>query len=407
MSTTSAARTTWDFYSAGRVHFGSGAVRHLGRLAGRFPSARVLIVTDPVLAAAGHVDRVRQPLAASGRVVEVFDGGEPEPSLSAASAALSAARAFRPDAVLGLGGGSNIDLAKITAVAMTHGGEFTDYFGFDKVPGPTSPVIAVPTTSGTGSEVSHAAVLTDPAERMKFSILSPFLRPSLAVVDPELTHSCPPKVTADSGIDALTHAIEGFTAIDHGRLDAPRDEDCPYGGKNPLADCFAERAIALIGRHLRTAVREPGNAEAREGMALAATLAGLAFSNSAVAVVHALEYPVGGAVHVSHGAGNGLLLPYVMRFNLPERQREFARIADLLGEDIIGLFPEEAAEKAVAAVEQLRSDVGIPQRLRDIGVTEDQLPGFAQKAFAVKRLMNVNPRQPTEGDLLDILRAAF
>jgi alcohol dehydrogenase class IV len=249
--------------------------------------------------------------------------------------------------------------------------------------------------------------LTDTENQMKISTLSQYLRPVLAVVDPELTLSCPPKATADSGIDALTHAIEAYTAVDHTELAVAAGESWPYDGKTPLGDSLAEKAIALIGEHLVTAVKEPTNIAAREGMALAATLAGMAFSNCAVAVVHALEYPLGGALHCSHGAGNGLLLPYVMRFNLSIRRKEMASIARLLGEEVSGLSLEAAAELAIIAVEKLRKSIGIPERIRDLGGERDQLPGFARKAFEIKRLMLLNPRLPSEADLLAILESAF
>jgi alcohol dehydrogenase class IV len=268
-------------------------------------------------------------------------------------------------------------------------------------------VIAAPTTAGTGSEVSHAAVLTDAENQIKVSTLSQYLRPALAIVDPDLTLTCPAKVTADSGIDALTHAIEACTAVDYDKLDLAPGETSAYEGRHPLGDCLAERAIELIGRHLETCVREPNNRQAREGMALASTLAGIAFSNCGVALVHALEYPVGGAVHCSHGAGNGLLLPYVMRFNLPERRATFARIARLLGGEMNGLSEDAAAERAIALVEGLRQRIGIPERLRDLGVRREQLPLFAAKAFAIKRLLAVNPRRASEQDLLAILESAF
>jgi alcohol dehydrogenase class IV len=250
-------------------------------------------------------------------------------------------------------------------------------------------------------------VLTDTQQKMKVSTLSNYLRPAVAVVDPELTLSCPAKVTADSGIDALTHAIEAYTATDFADLTLGPGETTPYEGRHPLGDVLAEKAISLIGRHLRTAVREPRNLEAREGMALAATLAGLAFSNCGVALVHALEYPLGAALHCSHGAGNGLLLPFVMRYNLPQRTPQFAKIAELLGENIAGLSQSAAAERAVAAVEQLRRDIGIPERIRDLGGGEEQLTEFARKSFAIKRLMTMNPRHPTEEDLLALFREAY
>src|SRR5205085_1472299 len=276
------------------------------------------------------------------------------------------------------------------------GGIYIVYFdGYDMIPGPIAPLICVPTTAGTGSEVSAAAVLTDTDNKIKVGILSNWLRPRVALVDPLLTVSCPPKVTADSGIDALTHAIEAYTAVDNETFPLPHGERSVYQGRHPMGDLLAEKAIALVGRHLRRAVANGNDQVAREGMALGATLAGMAFSNVGVAAVHALEYPVGGATHCSHGAGNGLLLPYVMRFNLPARRREFATIARLLGEDISGLDEGQAAERAVTAVERLRTQIGIPQRLRDLGVREEQLRPFAEKAFGIRRILRVNPRPVT------------
>jgi alcohol dehydrogenase len=400
-------RTTWTFHSAGQLLFGRHATQQLGDVAGRLGARRVLLVTDPVLLKAGLVEAVHVPLSESGVVVEVFSGGEPEPSVRAADEAIALGREFRPDAVLGLGGGSNMDLAKITATVLTHGGQPLDYAGDDKVPGPVLPVVCLPTTAGTGSEVSAAAVLTDTAGRMKVGILSNHLRPRVAVIDPMLTVSCPRKVTADSGIDALTHAVEAYTAVDNAAFPLPQGERTVYQGRHPFGDLFAEKAIALVGKHLRRAVAHGGDLDAREGMALAATTAGLAFSNVGVAVVHALEYPVGGATRCSHGGGNGLLLPFVMRYNLPARRPQFAAVARLLGAAVDGLSEAQAAEQAVAAVERLRADIGIPLRLRDLGVTESQLRPFAEKAFGIKRILRVNPRPVTVDDLEAILRAAF
>jgi alcohol dehydrogenase class IV len=300
-----------------------------------------------------------------------------------------------------------MDLAKITATAFTHGGTPRDYIGDDKIPGPVLPLICMPTTAGTGSEVSGAAVLTDTESQIKVGILSNFLRPAVAVVDPLLTVSCPPKVTADSGIDALTHAIEAYTAVDNAHFPLPAGERTVYQGRHPFGDMLAEKAITLIGRHLRQAVAYGNNVEAREGMALGATLAGLSFSNVGVALVHAMEYPVGGATHCSHGAGNGLLLPFVMRFNMPARIKEFATIARLLGEDVEDMQVELAAVRAIEAVEKLRTDIGVPRRLRDLGVTEDQLRPFAEKACSIRRILRVNPRPVTVEDVEGIFRAAL
>ncbi len=392
-------RTTWTFHSAGQLVFGSDAVQQLGELAAPLGCKRVMVVTDRTLVAAGLYEAVREPLVRAGIAVELFDGGEPEPSLDLAERAVAQARTYTPDAMLGLGGGSNMDLSKIVATVLTHGRSPRDYIGDGKVPSPVMPLICVPTTAGTGSEVTAAGVLTDTANHMKVGVLSNYLRPKLAVVDPKLTLSCPRKVTADSGIDALTHAIEAYTAVDNEVFPLPAGERSVYQGRNPMGDCFAEKAIALVGEHLVRAVDEPKNLAAREGMALAATIAGLAFSNVGVALVHAMEYPVGGAVHCSHGAGNGLLLPYVMRFNLPGRERQFARIATLLGENTSGLDESHAAELAITAVEKLKRAIGIPERLRELGVTRDQLPAMAEKAAAVKRILRVNPRPVTAADI--------
>lgn len=400
-------RTTWTFHAPISLVFGRNAAQEVGDLARGIPASRVFVVTDRVLVEAGILDAVHGPLAEAGLAVGIFDDGQPEPSLHLAQSCAAAARKFGPDAVLGLGGGSNMDVAKMTAILLTHGKSPRDWLGDSKLPGPVMPVICVPTTSGTGSEVSHAAAFTDTDNQVKVGLLSNYLRSRLSIVDPMLTVSCPPKVTADSGIDALTHAIEAYTAVDNVDFPLPPGEKSAYQGKNPLGDVNAEKAIRLCGQYLRRAVHDGKDLDAREGMSLAATSAGLAFSNVGVALVHALEYPIGGLVPVSHGAGNGLLLPFVMRYNLPLRLREFAQIAEWLGEDVRGLDEAEAANRAVSAVERLRQEIGIPERLRDIGVPKDQLRTLAEKAHAIKRILRVNPRQPEIEELEDILVEAW
>ncbi len=400
-------RSTWTFLTAGQLTFGPGGAAQIGEIASRRRLTRVLVITDKVLQSLGLVESITQPLAKAGITYDVFDGGEPEPSVNAALRACEHARQFRPEALVGLGGGSNMDLTKLAAVLFTHGGQPADYFGFDRVPGPVLPLICVPTTAGTGSEVSHAAVLTDTANKIKVSTLSNYLRPAVALVDPQLTYACPKHITADSGIDALTHAIEAYTATDYDQLAFPGGTSGGYEGRFLLGTGIAEQAITLIGKNLVTVVNEPGNCAARDAMSLAATLAGIAFSNCGVALVHALEYPMGGSLHCSHGAGNGLLLPHVMRFNLPTRVSAFARIAHLLGENTAGLTEHAAAELAITAVDRIREAIGVPGRIRDLGGREQQLAEFAEKAFQIKRLLSVNPRQASLDDLLGILSEAF
>jgi alcohol dehydrogenase class IV len=393
-------RTTWTYSSAEQLIFGRDAVRQLGDAARTLRARTAFVVTDRTLIEAGIWEPVRVSLSDAGLTWQLFAGGQPEPSLKLADECAAAAAKFAPDVIIGVGGGSNMDVAKMTAVLLAHGGKAADYIGDGKVPGPIRPVICVPTTAGTGSEVSAAAAFTDTDNQVKTGMLSRYLRPAFAIVDPLLTVSCPPKVTADSGIDALTHAIEAYTAVDNAAFPLPPGENSNYQGKNPLGDMSAEHAIRLIGRCLRRAVKNGSDLEAREGMALGATTAGLAFSNVGVALVHALEYPVGGAVPVSHGAGNGLLLPFVMRFNLPKRRDEFARIAEWLGEPAV-------PEKAIEAVERLKRDIGIPERLREIGIKREQLRTLAEKTFAIKRITRVNPRSATVEELEGILQEAW
>ena len=389
------------FASAGELVYGVGCSATLGARLAHRGVGRAFLVTD------ARLIELAEPLLASldqaGIAAECCAQGEPEPSIAAAAAVVDAGRDFAPEAVIGLGGGSNIDLAKITATVLTHGGAPADYVGWDEVPGPLMPLVAIPTTAGTGSEVSHACVMTDTEAGLKVSARSRWLRPALALVDPVLTITCPPQVTADSGIDALTHAIEGYTAVWPHEVESPG----PYPGKNPIADACAEQSVRLIAKHLARAVKVPDSLEDRAGMSLAATLGGLAFSNAAVAVVHALEYPIGAAWHCSHGAGNGLLLPYVMAYNLPERTGEFAKVAEWLGVDTAGLPEAQAAETAIEAVGALRETIGIPLRLRELGGDRARLPEFAAKAYAISGLMALNPRRPTEADLLGILEAAW
>ena len=366
-----------------------------------------LIVTDKTIANLPKVARLLQILRESSVHVHVFDGCIAEPPIETAVAAIEAGLSCNADGVVAIGGGSNLDIGKIVATVLRHGGTPRDYFGFDLVPGPVMPMIAMPTTAGTGSEVSHAAVLTDSIAQNKVSTLSRWLRPAVAIVDPALTDSCPPKVTADSGVDALVHAIEAVTNRDFSEMTGVDPQAKAYVGSYSLTRLMAGEAIRLIGQFLVRAFQNPNDADARDGMALAAMLAGMAFSNSGVALVHALEYPIGGLTHCSHGEGNGLLLPHVMRFNLPACVDAMAEVAGWLGVDTNGLTRITAAESAIAKVVELQHAVFIRTRLMELGLNKDQIPWVAAQAFKIKRLMDVNPRRPTELNLVEILESAF
>jgi alcohol dehydrogenase class IV len=400
-------RGEWRFHTAGEIIFGRGTVRRTGEVVRRLGATRVLLVTDPGLVAAGLHQEVEGPLADSGVAVDRFDGSQAKPTLDTVAACVASVEKGEYGALLALGGGSNIDVAKAAAAVVSHGSSVEAYFGEDRVPGPILPLIAISTTAGTGSEVSGASVLADPARRRRGAILSNYLRPVAAIYDPMLTLSCPRQVTADAGIDALAHAVEAYMVVDY-RTEVEAD-DGPgfYQGRSELSDVLAERAIRLIGRHLRRAVYHGGDVKAREGMHLASLLAGMAFSNAGLTAVHALEYPVGVSTGCTHGAGNGLFLPYVMEYNVPACPQRLGTVARLLGEDVRGLSKWEAAGRAVRAVQRLQEEVGIPTQLRELGVEEPELRSLAEDTAQITRLLRANPR-PLHVDALEgILRKAW
>src|SRR5262252_7215911 len=280
----------WGFSTAGRVLFGWGVLEELRNVKDEL-GKRVMICTDANIVKSGIADRVESLLKAGGAEVLTFPGGRPEVDLATIDTAATAARDFNPDVIVGVGGGSNMDLGKCTAILMKYGGPLTKYYGEHAVPGPVTDVICIPTTSGTGSEVSPVAVVTDPDRFMKVGIATRRIIPKWAVVDPSLVVSCPPHVTSHSGMDALSHAIESYCA----KIPEGRSPHAIFVGKNPVSDSLAMQAIKLIAKSLPTAVHEPANQQGREDMSLASLLAGMAFSAAGTATVHALQYSVGEA----------------------------------------------------------------------------------------------------------------
>ena len=400
-------RGEWRFYTAGEIIFGRGSVQRVGEAVRRLRAQRALLVTDKGLVGAGLHEKVEQTLISAGVAADRFDGGQAKPTLETVAACVDVAQEKEYGALVALGGGSNIDLAKAAAVVLHHGGSAEAYFGENQVPGPILPLVAVSTTAGTGSEVSGASVLADPAHNRRGAILSNYLRPQVTIYDPLLTVSCPPQVTADAGIDALTHAVEAYMVVEYGTQMGADEPTGLYQGRFPLSDVLAERAIALIGRFLRRAVYQGGDLEAREEMHLASLLAGMSFSNAGLTAVHALEYPVGVLTGGTHGALNGLLLPYVMEYNIPACPQRLATVARLLGEEVDGLSVWQAAGRAVEAVQRLKEEVGIPVRLREVGVKEAELRTLAEATAKVTRLLQMNPRPLDEDSLEGILRRAW
>jgi alcohol dehydrogenase class IV len=383
------------------VLFGAGVADATGELARRLAD-RVLVVTDAVLAAGKAARRVLDSLRSQGLEVEIFDGTAPELPMDVVLDAIGRARRSAPRCVIGLGGGSSIDLAKLVALGVTHGEDLRSFYGEEQVPGAVAPVIAIPTTAGTGSEVTPVAVLTDPQAVLKVGISSRHLIPTYAVVDPDMSHGCPPRVTAHAGIDALAHAVEAFTAAER-RL--PPGTNAVFVGKNSLSDAFALLAVRHIAPHLvRAQDDEP---DARAAVAYGSLCAGLAFGTAGTAVAHALQYPIGARTNTPHGLGTGLLLAYAMRFNRSARVAELAAIGRAMGVADDGTSDERAAEEAIGGVAKLAGAVGLPASLAELGVAEEELTGLAREALGVGRLIVNNPRELGEEELLEILRAAW
>ncbi|KKM11396.1 alcohol dehydrogenase [Clostridiales bacterium PH28_bin88] len=400
-------RNAFGFAIAGEMVFGNGSVNKLGSIVKKLGGSRVLVVTDPGLAKAGLLATVEGLLKDAGVGVVSYDRAEPEPRVARAVEGYQEVKGEKCDLVVGLGGGSSMDIAKTLALLLTHGGEPADYFGESKVPGPVLPLVAIPTTAGTGSEITPSAVLTDEVNNVKVGISDNYLRPRVALVDPLLTLELPPAITASTGMDALCHAVEAFTGIDYRYLPIKPDEEVLYHGSNQLTNTLAREAIRLIGGSLRTAVDQGRNVEARHDMALGSVTAALAYSNSGVGAAHALAYPVGALTHAPHGVLCGLLLPHVMQYNLPVRMEKLAEIAVLLGENTAGLSRQEAAQKGVDAVKSLIRDIKMTSRLRDLGVTGEDIPGLAEKTMGVTRLLRNNPRRASVEGMAEILTSAL
>lgn len=376
--------------------FGAGQRHALGSVAGTL-GRRALIVTDTRLAADADFRALVGLLEAANLAVLVDSSTLPDVPVASAIESTENARQFQPDLVIGIGGGSCLDMAKCVALLLAHGGRPQDYYGEHTVPGPVLPLIAIPTTAGTGSEVTPVAVLSDTERSLKVGISSPYLIPTVSICDPELTLSCPPGLTAIAGADALTHAIEAFTAI--------RREPVPgiaqqrvFVGKNALSDRFALSAIELLWRGLETACKDGTDRDMREKVMLGATLAGLAFGAAGTAAAHAIQYPVGAVTHTAHGLGVACLMPYVMTWNAPAIGPELAQIAAAAGlKDPNDVIPSLAA---------LFERIGIPVTLRDLGLSEERIEWVAEQSSGVTRLIQNNPRPLNPQEMLNLVAAA-
>jgi alcohol dehydrogenase len=402
MTVTPAAPALGLLRQPGTIVLGAGQRHALPALLPE--SARTLFVcTDARMSAEEDFRRIVRGLEDSGRTVRVFDQVPAELPVGAVVDAVAGRAGERVDLVIGIGGGSCLDFAKVAALLLTHGGRPQDYYGEFAVPGPTIPVVAVPTTAGTGSEATPVAVLSDPDRDMKVGISSPYLIPSIAVCDPELTYGAPSALTASVGADALSHVVESFTAIVRPATPTLATERV-FVGKSALTDAYALLGITAIGRSFRAAVATDDFA-ARADMTLAALAGGLALGTAGTAAAHALQYPIGTATHTPHGMGVGCLLPYVMEFNRPTRVAEFAAIARALGDDGGTVDDEELSYRAVDLVANLLAEVGVPTDLAGLGLTPGRERWIAEQAFQAKRLVDNNPRA-LDVDALELIAEA-
>lgn len=368
-----------------------GASARLGDvLAPRFQARRVCVVTDGFLHASGLLQPALVSLRAAGFEVLVIDDVQADPPDVVVEAVTARARAFGAKLVLGIGGGSSMDVAKLVAVLLAGTQALAEMYGVDQVRGERLPLVQVPTTAGTGSEVTPIAIVTTGATT-KSGIVARQLYADMAVLDADLTTGLPAAITAATGIDAMVHAIEAFTSR---RL------------KNPLSDQLALQALDLLSRHLLRACQDGQDLEAREAMLLGSLLAGQAFANAPVAAVHALAYPLGGRFHLPHGLSNALVLPHVLRFNAETAPAAYAQLAEALVPGLSG----EVSAKAQAFIRHLEALIaatGLPMRLREHGIPADALPQLAADAMLQTRLLVNNPRELSEADALAIYRSAF
>ena len=382
---------TLPFQMSGKLIFGKGALEELPEAVRRIGAGKAFVVTDPGLVRAGIAEKLLGILSEADVSTALYDKVEPDPRIEVVWDCHEAARSSQCEVLIGLGGGSALDTAKVTAVLLGNSGDLQDYFGIDNIPHRGLPTVMIPTTAGTGSEVTPIAVLSDKQAQLKKGIVSDHLYADVALIDPELAVTLPPQVTAYTGVDALTHAIEAYT----------------NKFAHPFIDTFALAAIQLIGRYLKRAVAEGSDLEARYHMAMASLYGGMCLGSVNTAAVHAMAYPLGGMFDVPHGMANALLLPYVMQFNLESCPERFARIADALGRPNGEFAAAPSATASVDAVRELCSEVGIVSRLGDLDIPEESIDQMAAGALKVTRLMKNNPRAMTLQDVKTIYRAAY
>jgi alcohol dehydrogenase class IV len=380
----------FDFHSTRSILVQRGGAAELAKITRDQGARKVLIVTDPGVLAAGLLEKALPQFEALHIPVHIFSEVQADPSVSIIEAAVKVAQDYQVDCIVGFGGGSSMDVAKLVALLSMGHEKLADIYGIGNAKGPRLPLILVPTTAGTGSEVTKSSVVTV-SESEKKGVLSPHLLPDLALLDAELTLGLPAHVTAATGIDAMVHAIEAFTTKHL---------------KNPIADCLAKEALQLLSKNLHRAVFTGGDIEARENMLLGACLGGMAFTNAPVAGVHALAYPIGARFHVPHGLSNSLVLAPVMRFNLKVAHAMYAELGQIIKPGLQGSTMQQA-EQLVDYLGSLAGELGLPTRLRDVGIAEKDIDQLAKDAMLQTRLLMNSPREIQLVDAAALYREAL
>jgi alcohol dehydrogenase class IV len=361
---------------------GSGAVRELAGALGSLEARKVLVVTDPGVIQAGIYEKIKTALTAAQVRVQLFDRVKPDPSTTFVQTVAAEARRAGVDTVIGLGGGSSIDTAKMAAALAANTRDIGEYLGGAAFREPVLPILAVPTTAGTGSEATHIAILSDEEAQVKKGLVSVRIMPRYAFLDPELTLGLPPAITAVTGMDALCHAIESFTSVN----------------ASQYSEVLSLRAVELLNGHIVEAFRNGQSTLAREKMLLGSFLAGIAFANAGVTAVHAFAYPLGGMFHVAHGLANSLMLPTILRFNAGSTRERFELIGRVMG---------GTADTVVARVEELLGILQLPRNLAAIGIPADALEPMSRAVVQITRLLNNNPRKVSLEDARAIYREAY
>ena len=381
----------FTFNTTPSLRMGAGLAGEIGQITRPICGDRVLLVTDPGMMATGLVQQVKDGLRAAGVVVTLFDQVQADPPESIVVQAAQKARGAT--GVIGFGGGSSLDVAKLAALLAASDQPLEEAYGVGNARGPRLPLVLVPTTAGTGSEVTPISIVTTGASE-KMGVVSPLLLPDLALLDPELTLGLPAHVTAATGIDAMVHAIEAYASVNP--------------NNNPISRALAVEALGLMGRMLLRAVQKPDDLEARTGMLLGSMLAGQAFANSPVAAVHALAYPIGGHYKVPHGLSNALVLPHVLRFNAQVAPEAYAELLPHVFPDLRAMDTAEAAAVQFAqSMADLSQACGLEQGLREMGIAREALPELARDAMNQTRLLVNNPRSVDEAAAMQIYEAAW